>query len=1498
MKRHNTIPHKNSKKQLEELHLEESQKIIKKENTQFLKDKPSLTNINNPILKIEKEEEKEFIEFVLGDFHDFHKIDELQYFKRMTSLSIVNDLIEDMGTIIENIPNKDAMIYLCLNENYIKNIKNIEYLPNLKQLHLNFNFIEKIDFGVSKVISLKQFWICDNKIKKIENIPEHINNFWIANNYIEELPNDFDKYKQIENLNISGNCLTDFNNIYILKKLPNLKILYLNNCNYGENPICSFYNYKMMMIHLFKNIEILDQYKITFDERNENENSYIKKTVYYKNKIRDNRNLTKNIIHLLKGHKLFYKGIKYNYIRLYSLQQKLNKYKLYENEYFNSENNKNSNNIKDNVLLNDKIKNQIKEIEIYTKKFNKIKQHISDLNDLSIVINFYEIESYGNYKIEPGNLDSKWVKSCLDLLELKITNEFLERNNFSKINYNRVFKINNKKSKLIFDSLYDNLIDINGKFGIDKKFFDYYFLIFPKEKLSYRKVFQYIFEKKENEKDKILTDNISFIDELYLDKDKTNKNFVAIICKCINIDSMIEKYKTEKNFESVNDIIKEIKNLKNKKDITKLVTSNDECIYHYKIEGAIEPFYLIEYEYIEKEKEDIKNNNENNIVNDNNKKDIFLSSFNEEIYLSYDHNYNFNICSKELCSNENKQFFSKETINKYFNKQFNNFEELDNDLIFFAKNTIFNYLKQCYKYDSLKEFKDEIDKIKEQINEISLNNDIKNEKKKKITILNEKDKLSEMTILNLFNKQLSNSEYEEFINQLQEFIELDSKILSFTKRLEILILSNNNIESINLGIINELFPNLKEIDLSHNNINIIKFESKQSSNNIISFDISFNNINDFSYIILTLKQFTSLNTFIFFGNPFDKFCEENFAQNNILKNNLTKEMKTNIINEYDKYNKIKNSIKNPLSITHNISNLKSEMLNFLYIYEQFSFSDKYKSFSENPYFREKIYNNISLKTVNLTRKKLLSIPTIQNGRNTQVLILNLNKIQKINNLNQIPFLLELYLQNNKISKIENLPKSLIKLDLSYNELKSLDDLSKANNLEWLNIDCNLIEKLDQVIELSKLIEFYCSGNKINNIKECYKLSKLKKIEIIDLYDNEICNNNNEEIRINMINNCPTLRIFNRILIDKNEKSKTRDLFAGKLTNNILEKRLGSGNSTKNIINLDLSGLKLKDQICLFSKENYPILKILNLSKNNFKSFNIFGILPNLKELNFDYNNFVDAISKRDKIINGKGIMGLPNLEKLEMSNNQLINLNGIQYFKNLKTLILRENNFSKIESLHHMNELNYLDVSCNKIDNVDKICLGELPSLQIFICDDNIIKNINGLTKFESIKFLSCQNNKINDINCLDRLTSLKKLKEILLKGNPICKNYYYRENLIKLIPNLIKIDNSTIVEEERENCKINLIEKKSSFNNLCLNQNNYLSKVITTQKIIRKLNHNSLGENAKSLLSLPQINSGKPINSDNNKKIFNGLNNQNSFIKYSQRLNSNVPFKINVKKK
>ena len=79
-----------------------------------------------------------------------------------------------------------------------------------------------------------------------------------------------------------------------------------------------------------------------------------------------------------------------------------------------------------------------------------------------------------------------------------------------------------------------------------------------------------------------------------------------------------------------------------------------------------------------------------------------------------------------------------------------------------------------------------------------------------------------------------------------------------------------------------------------------------------------------------------------------------------------------------------------------------------------------------------------------------------------------------------------------------------------------------------------------------------------------------------------------------------------------------------------------------------------------------------------------------------------------------------------------------------------------------MDNLTYLDVSSNKMRNVDRTSLGDLPNLQIFICDNNLMKNINGFSKYESLTNLSFQNNKIQDLNCLEKLNELNKLKEIV----------------------------------------------------------------------------------------------------------------------------------------
>ena len=184
----------------------------------------------------------------------------------------------------------------------------------------------------------------------------------------------------------------------------------------------------------------------------------------------------------MKGHKLFFKGMKYHHARLFSVQQKLLEYKIYEKEELGSNSILKVEELQKEINTSkEKMINFLKETELLDKNFEEIKQQISDLNDFSIVTNFYEIESLGNYKLEPGSSGIKWVKSCFDLLKLKIPKDFYIKNNISNINFNRIFRIHNKKSKLIYESINDNLLDLNNQFGSEKKFFDFYFLVLPKD---------------------------------------------------------------------------------------------------------------------------------------------------------------------------------------------------------------------------------------------------------------------------------------------------------------------------------------------------------------------------------------------------------------------------------------------------------------------------------------------------------------------------------------------------------------------------------------------------------------------------------------------------------------------------------------------------------------------------------------------------------------------------------------------------------------------------------------------------------------------------------------------------------------------------------------------------------------------------------------------------------------------------------------------------------
>ena len=116
-----------------------------------------------------------------------------------------------------------------------------------------------------------------------------------------------------------------------------------------------------------------------------------------------------------------------------------------------------------------------------------------------------------------------------------------------------------------------------------------------------------------------------------------------------------------------------------------------------------------------------------------------------------------------------------------------------------------------------------------------------------------------------------------------------------------------------------------------------------------------------------------------------------------------------------------------------------------------------------------------------------------------------------------------------------------------------------------------------------------------------------------------------------------------------------------------------------------------------------------------------------------------------------------------------------------------------------MEFLTFLDVSFNKLRTCDRTTIGNLPSLQVFLCDNNYLKNINGFEKFYSIQSISFENNKIPDYNSLEKLVSLTNLKDLALGNNPVSKSINYRNTIIRMFPNLLKLDGKEITNDERE---------------------------------------------------------------------------------------------------
>jgi Leucine-rich repeat (LRR) protein len=148
------------------------------------------------------------------------------------------------------------------------------------------------------------------------------------------------------------------------------------------------------------------------------------------------------------------------------------------------------------------------------------------------------------------------------------------------------------------------------------------------------------------------------------------------------------------------------------------------------------------------------------------------------------------------------------------------------------------------------------------------------------------------------------------------------------------------------------------------------------------------------------------------------------------------------------------------------------------------------------------------------------------------------------------------------------------------------------------------------------MEIYLSNNCLEEIREIMNLKNLSRLIILDLSGNSLAKD--PHFRIYSIFHTKKLKVLNGIPIESNEQHVAREMFVGRLTEEILESRL-NGYSLKEVKILDLSNAKLKDFDDIFTSKNFPKLRELNLSNNYFGSMRIFGSFPSLKILSLNRN---------------------------------------------------------------------------------------------------------------------------------------------------------------------------------------------------------------------------------------------------------------------------------------
>ncbi|OQS00289.1 hypothetical protein THRCLA_06052 [Thraustotheca clavata] len=266
----------------------------------------------------------------------------------------------------------------------------------------------------------------------------------------------------------------------------------------------------------------------------------------------------------------------------------------------------------------------------------------------------------------------------------------------------------------------------------------------------------------------------------------------------------------------------------------------------------------------------------------------------------------------------------------------------------------------------------------------------------------------------------------------------------------------------------------------------------------------------------------------------------------------------------------------------------------------------------------------------------------------------------------------------------------------------------------------------------------------------------------------------------------------------------------KLTKDKVQDVLNESNG-KAVLDLTYRGIAAMDA---HACDDLTVKKI-DLSHNKLTRFNFAMAMP-LTQLKITSNLLTDS--------GVADVSFCKQLITLDLSDNKLSRLPGasLRHCTHLKALVLTNNAITTLEWLPSMAQLTSLIVSHNRISEISEKALGKVKGLTKLSISHNKLKELPDLAVLENLSELRISNNQLTALpenlaknrnlkiidachnavdtwDGLENLSSLKNLKQLNLKGNPLCGQ---------------PLDPKSTIEDDAEKKEKKALDKKNKLYN------------------------------------------------------------------------------------